>query len=66
MKVLDSFRSLSARMRSGFDIRDAIVLGGLALMGYGLHLVRPWLSFTVCGALLMAGGILMERRNGTR
>lgn len=64
MKVAESVRSLAAKVRSGFDVRDPIVLCGLAMTGYGLYLFRPWVSFTVCGALLMAGGILMERKNG--
>ena len=38
-------------------IRDLFVFGGLGLMGYGLHLYEPWVSFTVCGACLMAFGV---------
>jgi hypothetical protein len=64
MKVVESIRSLAGKVRSGFDVRDSIVLCGLAMTGYGLYLFRPWVSFTVCGVLLMAGGILMERKNG--
>jgi len=64
MKPLESIRSLLRKVRAGFDIRDPIVLGGLAMTGYGLYLLHPWVSFTICGALLMAGGILMERKHG--
>jgi len=66
MKVVESIRSLAGKVRSGFDVRDPIVLCGLAMTGYGLYLFRPWVSFAVCGVLLMAGGILMERKNGNR
>jgi hypothetical protein len=66
MKVAESIRSLIEKVRLGFDVRDSIVLIGLAMTGYGLYLLRPWVSFTVCGALIMAGGILMERKHGTR
>lgn len=39
--------------------RDILILSGLSLLGYGLYLLYPWLSFTVCGALILAGGFLM-------
>lgn len=32
---------------------DLIGLAGLVLVGYGLHQWRPWLAFTVVGALLI-------------
>ena len=41
------------------DIRDCFVFGGLGLMGYGLYLLHPWLSFAVCGAVLLAIGVFI-------
>ena len=47
-----------ARALAGvFGIRDFFVFGGLALMGYGLHLYEPWVAFSVCGACMLAFGI---------
>ena len=44
---------------SGWDRGDALVFGGLSLLGYGLYLwfgLGP--SLTTLGVILMAGGIL--------
>ena len=40
------------------DILSAI---GLAFLGYGLFLYCPWVSFSVVGALLIAGGLMLGR-----
>lgn len=40
-------------------IPDFISLIGLALLGYGLFLFLPWVSFVVCGSLLIAAGVRM-------
>lgn len=40
---------------------DFISLAGLCLLGYGLHMWRPWTAFVVCGALLIAAGARMAR-----
>lgn len=45
---------------STFDIRLFFFLGGLILLGYGLYLYLPWVSFSVCGVILMVVGWLME------
>ena len=42
-----------------FDIRIVLFFGGLSLLGYGLFLYQPWVSFSVCGVILMAVGWLM-------
>jgi len=42
-----------------FDIRIVLFFGGLFMLGYGLFLYQPWLSFSVCGVILMATGWLM-------
>jgi len=41
------------------SFRDVLLVLGLCLMGYGLYLFAPWLSFTVCGVLIFAGGFFM-------
>ena len=50
--------SVSA-MWLAFDIRLVFFFGGLILLGYGLFLYLPWVSFSVCGVILMATGWLM-------
>lgn len=38
------------------DAGDIFVFIGLCLLGYGLHLLEPWICFTVLGALLILRG----------
>jgi hypothetical protein len=47
-------------LRSAVDGRDILILSGLSMLGYGLYLLYPWLSFTVCGTLILAGGFFMR------
>jgi len=39
------------------NVRDFFVFGGLSLLGYGLWLFIPWVSFSVSGLLLMLLGL---------
>lgn len=48
------------RLLKKIDVRDVLFVGGLALLGYGLYLFRPWLSFAVCGIFLIAMSIFMK------
>lgn len=47
-------------IKAALGIKELFVLGGLGLLGYGLWLVAPYLSFIVCGALLMLLGLTMR------
>jgi hypothetical protein len=38
-------------------LRDFHVYGGLILVGFGLWRLQPWLSLTVCGAILILLGL---------
>jgi hypothetical protein len=40
--------------------RDFLLVFGLCLLGYGLYLFAPWVSFAVCGAIVLAGGFFMS------
>jgi len=63
LKLLyNSLKSRIGAIKNGFDVRDFFVLGGLALLGYGLFLFRPWVSFSVCGCILMLIGYFMKDR----
>lgn len=44
------------------DVRDLIFLLGLSLMGYGLFLFVPWVSFATCGAVLMLAAVIMGNK----
>ena len=45
-------------------LRDILFLIGLGLFGYGLYIFTPWISFTVCGAILMIVGWAMQEKTG--
>jgi hypothetical protein len=46
------------------DLRDLFVFGGLAMLGYGLYQLYPWLGFAVSGAILMGFGLFVGNRGG--
>jgi hypothetical protein len=49
----------ASAMWDTFDIRIILFFGGLIMLGYGLFLYLPWLSYSICGVILMATGWLM-------
>lgn len=58
-----SFSWVSALWKA-VDIQDFFIFGGLALLGYGLWMLYPWLGFTVPGAILMCFGLFFVKRGG--
>lgn len=34
-------------------VNDVVGLAGLGSMSYGLFIFEPWVSFTVCGAIVL-------------
>jgi hypothetical protein len=42
------------------DLPDFLCFAGLCLLGYGLFLFLPWVSFAVCGCLLLAAGVYLS------
>ena len=44
------------------DIRDILFFSGLVSLWYGLWLKDPWISFVVCGAILMLTGYIMRSK----
>ena len=40
---------------------DLICLTGLGFLGYGLFLFSPWVSYSVCGGILILGGLRLGR-----
>ena len=57
MEIFGKIRKSTKYLAGLIGLRDFFVFGGLGLMGYGLHLYEPWVSFTVCGACMLAFGI---------
>jgi len=49
-----SIKSLCHAISHHLDRQDIAFYLGLLSLGYGLRLYKPWLSYTVCGALLIA------------
>jgi len=41
---------------------DAISICGISLIGYGLFIFEPWVSFTVVGALVLLFGLFLGKR----
>ena len=48
------------KIKTAFGIKEVFILGGLAVMSYGLWLHSPWVSFVVGGTLLMLLGLAMR------
>jgi len=47
---------------SSISFRDFLLIAGLSLTGYGLHLLANWLAFTVCGVIIMVAGYFMKEK----
>ena len=45
---------------------DMMATAGLLLLGHGLFLFKPWVSFSVVGALLLIGGAMRGRSEALR
>ena len=47
-------------IKTAVGIKGVFILGGLSVLGYGLWLYDPKISFVVCGTLLMLLGLAMR------
>ena len=54
------FTNPMTSIKAALGIKEIFILGGLSMLGYGLWIVTPYLSFIVCGALLMLLGLTMR------
>lgn len=64
MVVVQWLRKATDAVGRTIDLRDCFVFGGIAMMGYGLWMYRPWVSLAVCGAILTAIGVFVGRGKG--
>ena len=58
-------RGLFIFMKSNIFIdlfADFLCVVGVGLLGYGLYLYEPWISFTVVGAILLLIGLFSALR----
>jgi len=46
------------------DLRDVLLVAGLLLLWWGLFLFLPWVSYSVCGSLLLIAGYFMPQGRG--
>ena len=51
-------KKLIGIIKNAVGLREILLIVGLCLLWYGLFLFLPWVSFSVCGALLLAAGYL--------
>jgi hypothetical protein len=58
---LSFFGRIKTFLKALFDIRDLFVFGGLFLVGYGLYLFEPWVSYVIVGLILMSIGLFFGR-----
>lgn len=61
-KVYAFIAAFFLSVKTAFDIRDFLFLGGFLLLGYGLYLYSPWISFTIAGVLLMVAGYFWKAK----
>jgi len=47
---------------SSITFRDFLLIIGLSMLGYGLHLLANWLAFTVCGVIIIVAGYFMKEK----
>ncbi len=62
-RILPYYPAMKYHFKLPEDIGcDILYFGGLALLGKGLFMWRPWLSFTICGLILMVTAYLIKGR----
>jgi hypothetical protein len=60
VKIKEGFSKTIQVFVKIFGLREFLMVSGLSLLGYGLYLYQPWVSFTACGLLLIAGGFFIK------
>ena len=59
---LNKLPEMIKKISGAITLRDVLIIIGLSLIGVGLYLFLPWVSFTVCGALILVGGFFMQEK----
>jgi len=55
-RAFEFIRERATGIKKIIDLRDVFVFGGIAMMGYGLWMYKPWVAFAVCGAVIFRIG----------
>jgi hypothetical protein len=55
------FLFMKSKIFSGI-FREFLFIAGIGLLGHGLYLYQPWVSYTVVGAVLLFIGLLSALR----
>jgi hypothetical protein len=55
-------KKLTGIIKNAVGLREILLISGFVALAYGLYLLRPWLSFSVSGCLLIVGGFFYEER----
>lgn len=51
------------KLKNVVGLREILLISGLGLLGYGLFLFIPWVSYAVCGTLVLVGGFFCEEES---
>lgn len=57
---LTTLRERARRARAALDLRDLVLLAGLALLGYGLESIHPGAGYAAAGAVLILIATLLR------
>ncbi len=49
-------------MFKAVELRDIFIFGGIAMLGYGLWTLYPWLGWTATGVILLCLGLFVGKR----
>jgi len=60
MAIKNKIINILSKFHNQIGEKEVFLLGGLVMLGYGLYLFSPSVSFSVCGVILMAFGYFIE------
>jgi hypothetical protein len=52
-------KKLIGIINKAVGLREVLLISGFVALAYGLYLLRPWVSFSVSGVILLAAGFFM-------
>ena len=61
-KFYGFFNTRIEAFKNAVDGRDFLFCLGLLMLGYGLFLLRPWLGFSVPGAIMVCISLFIGQR----
>jgi hypothetical protein len=55
-------KKLIGIIKNAVGLREILLISGFVALAYGLYLLRPWLSFSVSGVILLAAGFFLSEK----